>query len=103
MIKNKIDELTKKLDTLYDDRFKKNISLETYIRLSKNIENEIKSLNQRIKEFVLPEQKSMDKYKILAQEIIDFKNNPRPLLFQLIKKIEVDKNKVIRINYNFKI
>jgi DNA invertase Pin-like site-specific DNA recombinase len=106
LLKNRINELVKKLDTLYDDRFKKIISIETYMRLSISVEDEIKNLKQRIEElesFSAIEEDFKIDYESIIQKLINIDNPPRELLFQIIKKIEVSKNKVIEINYNFKI
>jgi DNA invertase Pin-like site-specific DNA recombinase len=105
LLKDKIDELIKKMDTLYDDRFKGIISIDTYTRLSEYSEKEIKKLRQRIEELNgldAKEKRKID-YEDIAYKLIDIEHPTRKLLFQIIKNIKVDKNKVIEINYNFKI
>lgn len=106
LLKDRISELTKKVDTLYDDRFKEIISIETYMRLSEDIENEIKILKQKLEKsenFIIKKEESKVDYESIIHELINIEKPSRELLFQIIKKIEVNKNKVIEINYNFKI
>jgi DNA invertase Pin-like site-specific DNA recombinase len=105
LLKNKINELTKKLDTLYDDKFKGIISIETYIRLSISAEDEINNLKQKLEKlegFSVRENDFKIDYEDIILKLVNINNPSRELLFQIIKKIKVDKNKVIEINYNFK-
>jgi hypothetical protein len=104
LLKDKIDELTKKMDTLYDDRFKGIVSVETYIRLSEYSDEESKRLKQKLKELErldIKDKTEID-YENIVRELINIEHPTRKLLFQIIKNIKVDKNKVIEINYNFK-
>jgi DNA invertase Pin-like site-specific DNA recombinase len=104
-LRDKIDELTKKLDALYDDKFKGIISTDTYIRMSKYSEEEVKRLKQKLKELEVYEAREKTKidYEQLIHELINIEHPTRKLLFQIIKNIKVDRNKVIEINYNFKV
>jgi DNA invertase Pin-like site-specific DNA recombinase len=103
LLKVKIDQLTKKMSILYEDRLNEIISVETFMRMSRNIEEEIKSLNRKLEELNTKEKGSKLNYKNIAHKLINIENPSRDLLFQIIRKIEIDKNKVIEINYNFKI
>ncbi len=75
----KIKKLVKKKNLLYEDRLNGIISLDKYLKLCKRIDDEINGINRDI----------------------DFKIN-RDLLFSLIRKIVVDKDKNVFIYYKFR-
>lgn len=105
LLKDKIKELTKKIDTLYEDKFRGIISSDTYMRLSKSAEEEIKALRTREDELDridTKDNKNNVDYQSIIKELLNIDKPSRELLFQIIKKIEVNKDKVIEINYNFK-
>jgi DNA invertase Pin-like site-specific DNA recombinase len=104
LLEKQINELIKKIDTLYNDRLTEMVSIETYKRLSKCMEDRVTILKQKKEELnkLSNEDKNTIDYEKLVHKLIDINKPSRALLFQIIKKIEVDKNKVIEINYNFK-
>lgn len=94
----RIKELQSKIDMLYEDRFKGNISLITYKRLAKENENVVLNLKYQLKELNNKEQKikSVDDYKNIIN------NLNRELLKNIVDKIYIDKNKNIEIIYSFR-
>lgn len=77
-------KLEKKLKYLYDDRLNEIIDLKTYLEKSKELKRKLKELKQ-----------------LSGDNISDKINITRELLFSLINKITINKNKEIKITYNF--
>lgn len=103
---NSINELQKKIDALYEDRYNGIIAIDTYIRLSTKTENIIRQYKSRISEIETAlEQKEDNKLaselESTIKKLLDIKKPSRDLLFTLINKIVVDKDKNIEIIYNF--
>jgi len=76
---NKVIKLKNKIKILYNDRLDEIISLDEYLKLKKEIDKQIENLEQK-------------------KEI----NISRELIFMLINKITIDKNKNVNIFYKFK-
>ena len=96
-------ELTRKLKSIYDDKFNGIISTDTYILLSQDIEKNLKQLSERVQHLddILQTQK---KVSINATELANRFLNEKPsrdLIFSIIDKITVSKDKEINIYYNF--
>ena len=93
---------------LYEDKFRGNISNETYKRLSLETErlldktqyelNKYKNLNEEP-----VKTKEKEYYESKIKELIDINKPTRELLQTLIERIEIDKDKNIEIFYRFKI
>lgn len=96
-------ELERKIQCLYNDKFKGIISEETYINLSKNTENELQNLTIKIEK--IQELKKIKKDKTINnKELIEKLLNQKPkreLIFQLIDKITISKSKEVNIYYKF--
>jgi hypothetical protein len=106
LLKNKMEQLTIKMNALYDDKLNEIISVNTFMRMSDDIEEKLKKINQRLKEMeesIIKKKSPKMNYENIICKLVNIENPSRNLLFQIIKKIKVDKNKVIEINYNFKI
>ena len=107
-LENKIKEYISKIDMLYEDKFRGNISDVTYKRLSQETERllnkaqlDLERYKNTKKESVKP--KELEEYEKRIRELIDIKKPTRELLQTLIDKIEIDKDKNIEIFYRFMI
>ena len=103
-ILKKIDLNNKKLISLYNDKFNKKISLDTYKVICESIEDENRSWNLQINELNLllskEKKKDIEKCKLIFNEICENKVT-RNLAFLLINRILISKNKDVEIYYNF--
>lgn len=105
-LENKIKEYISKIDMLYEDKFKGNISDATYKRLSQETERllnkaqlDLENYKNTKKECI--KTKELEEYEKRIRELIDIKRPTRELLQTLIDKIEIDKDKNIEIFYRF--
>ena len=107
-LENNIKELQLKIDALYEDKYNGIISVDTYTRLSSNTENLIRTYNSRIKELEncineVPKKYNDEEIKQKIKELISMKKPTRELLFILVDKIIVDKDKNVEIIYKFSV
>ena len=107
-LENNIKELQLKIDALYEDKYNGIISVDTYTRLSSNTENLIRTYNSRIKELEnsineVPKKYNDEETKQKIKELISMKKPTRELLFILVDKIIVDKDKNVKIIYKFSV
>lgn len=109
-IKNKIENVSKKLDKMYMDNLNGIITNDDYFRYSRdfieqkekliksksNIQDNIKILQNKI-------QLNQDKEKTdkIIEEFLKFENPSKKILFELIDRIELDEFKNIYIYFNF--
>lgn len=96
-IENELKVLKNKRKSLYDDKYNKIITDKIYLHLSNDLENEINKKELEINNFI-------PKHSINYGQLINncFKKPyTRELVFSLIEKISVDKDKVINIYYKF--
>lgn len=102
---SKISELQKKIDLLYEDKFNGIISTETYQRLASTAEVMIRECNTRIRnieDYLTAKPATFNfNYENKIKELINIEKPNRELLFALVKKLVVDKDKNIEIIYNF--
>lgn len=103
----RINELQKRIDMLYEDRFKDNISIDTYLRLSKSAEKDLKHLKNEFKKIIKQEEKTtnivenIESYEEKIKKLLDIENPSRELIKSIVDKIYIDKDKNIEIIYNF--
>ena len=101
----KKEELQRKQDMLYEDKFNGIVSEETYIRLSTGIEQELKRINNQSIDLetieVLDTQEEINKYHSMIKEMINIKNPSRELMKAIIDKIYIDNDRNIEIIYKF--
>ena len=102
----KIIELQNKIDALYEDKYNGIISSDTYVRLSGNTENLIRQCKSRLATIEIeteekPQSMDIPKYEEKIKQLINIKKPTRDLLFTLVDKIVVDKDKNVEIIYNF--
>ena len=106
---NEIEELKRKSDALYDDKFKGIISVDTYMRLTSQVEKQISSLNSRVYEIdneenqIKEDTKEISKYEEQIKSLLNLDNPNRELIKTLVKNIYIDKDRNIEIQYRFKV
>ncbi len=113
-VNNNINDLRKqektlisKLDMLYQDKFNGIVSEEMYLRISRETENSLIRIREKIGE--LQDSKNDKKinknelknYEDKIRELIDIDNPSRELIWTLIDKIIIDKDRNIEIIYKF--
>ena len=104
-----IEELKRKLDSLYDDKFSGIISVESYSRLSSQTEKQISALNLRVYEIdnedkqIREDAKEIIKYENQIKSLLNLDKPNRELIKTLVKEIYIDKDKNIEIKYRFKV
>lgn len=107
ILEDKIKEYNSKIDMLYEDKFKGNISESTYIRLSKKTEILLNQSKLRLDELKnkdsikVDSNKKIKEYENTIRSLIDLENPTRELLQAIIEKIIIDKDKNIEIIYKF--
>lgn len=103
-LERKKRELTTKLKTMYEDKLNGVIGTDTYVLLSKDIEESLSKVSEDLENLdnKITNQK---KYSIDATKMANKFLNEKPsrdLIFSLIDKITVSKDKEINIYYNFR-
>ncbi len=104
----RINDLQRKVDMLYEDRFKGNISTDSYLRLSTDVEKNLKLTKNRLEEIKKQEEvlpniiKDIKNYEKEIKKLLDIENPSRELLKTIIDKICIDKDKNIEIMYKFR-
>ena len=108
ILNQKISEYIKKIDMLYDDKFRGNISLSTYKRLSTETEHLLNSSELKLKELKhsngtnIDYEKELMKYRKQIIKLTSVEEFTRIFLQSFIEKIVIDKKKNIEIFYKFK-
>ncbi len=108
-ITEKIEELKRKMDSLYDDKFKGIITVQNYSRLVEQTEKQISTLKNRIYELDNEEEqrkedaKEITKYEGQIKSLLNLNEPNRELIKTLVKAIYIDKDKNIEIQYRFKV
>lgn len=105
-LKMKKDELQKKQDMLYEDKFNNILSVDVYLRLTGQIEQELKRINCQLAEFEKTKEitdinEEVQRCKSYIEKMINIKNPSREFLKAFIEKIYIDNNKSIEIIYKF--
>lgn len=113
-VNNNINDLRKqekalisKLDMLYQDKFNGIVSEEMYLRISRETENSLIKIREKIGELQdAKNDKKINKndlknYEDKIRELIDIDNPSRELIGALIDKIIIDKDRNIEIIYKF--
>ena len=107
-LNHKINELKRKQDSLYDDKFNNIISVETYSRLFNTTEEDIKTANEKIKKLkdevssINEDSQSYVEYLDIVKNFLDMKNPTKEVMNRLIDKIYVTKDKTLEIHYRIK-
>lgn len=101
------DKCVKKINLLMDKQMDGKIDEDTFNTLIKEQDNKIVMFTNKIKELQSKRNKSKDQiekvpdYKEKIKELLDLKNPTRDLMFALIDRIEIDKDRNIEITYKF--
>ncbi len=104
-----INELKRKLDVLYEDRYNEVISIDTYMRIAKSTENNIASLEKQLSKIQNKDknQKNDNKklldYETEIKELLNLDNPNRELIKTLVDKVLIDQDKNVEIVYKFKV
>ena len=104
----KIVELKRKQDSLYDDKFNNIISVETYQRLFKITEEDIKTANEKLEKLkeeissINEDSSCYVEYLDIIKSFLDMINPTREIMNRLIDKIYVTKDKKLEIHYRIK-
>lgn len=105
---NDIEKSTKNLDKMYLDKLEDKITEEMYNRISENLKKEIDEKTTKAKEIedMISKLDTKEFTNTECQKLInDFLTTEKPtrdMIVKLIDKVEVHKNKVIDIHFNFK-
>ena len=115
-VNNNINDLRKqekalisKLDMLYQDKFNGIVSEEMYLRISRETENSLVRIREKIQSLQdVKNDKKINKNELKSYEdkirkLIDIDNPSRELIGTLIDKIIIDKDRNIEIIYKFSI
>lgn len=107
-IKNKILEIDNETDSLYKDKVKQVITTEDFSRMYENIRREKSELQEKIEELEKEMENKNNKpcfdIKEIKKLLIEFLTKKEPskeLLYKLVDKIEMDRDKNLTIRLNF--
>ncbi len=101
------DKCVQKVSLLVDKQMEGKIDEDTFNTLIKEEDGKIVMLTNKIKELKSKRNKSKDQIekvpgcKERIKELLDLKNSTRDLMFALIDRIEIDKDRNIEITYKF--
>lgn len=102
----KLEELTAKIDSAYDDKLLGIISDNMFKRVYEKYTAEINSLQKRISDISENDKNEkpidIEQVKAIAQKFLNAEEYSRELLVSLIDRIELSENKEITINFKFK-
>ncbi|MCL2311694.1 MAG: zinc ribbon domain-containing protein [Firmicutes bacterium] len=108
---NRIKDVDEKIETLYLDKLNKVIDENTYIKIANKFIDEKNTLKQEIMKLedliknALDNSDNIINENNLNEAINEFLNSyiiTKNIIYKLINKIEIDKDKNIFINFNFK-
>ena len=108
LTQNKIKRLEEKLSSLYDDKFNKIIDDEMYIKLTRNTNQDIKELENKLNNYIEERKEILDidnmriDYKKIVNDFLSMKNPTKEMINRIINKIYVTKDSKIEIYYNIK-
>jgi len=103
-----IEDLKRKQDALYDDKFNNIISIETYQRLFNATEEDIKTAKNKLKVLqneissIEEDSSCYVEYLDIIKNFLDMKNPTKEIMNRLIDKIYVTKDKKLEIHYRIK-
>ncbi len=103
------EKITKRINTLYDDRCDGVISAEVYKELAKESETKLKEINELIDNENIKKYKIKDKVNVLPdytkkiKKLLDLNKPKKELIDTLIDKIVIDKDRNITIYFKYDI
>ena len=101
------DNITKRLTTLYEDRYNGIINADTYKELAKPYEKKLKEINLNIdnnqlrKYEVKCKLNELPDYTKKIKKLLDLNKPKKELINSLIDRIVIDKDRVITIQYKY--
>ena len=101
------ESITKRLTTLYEDRYNNIITADTYKELAKPFEEKLKIINQNIDENQMKKYEVKSKlnelpdYTKKIKKLLDLNKPKKELINTLIDRIVIDENRVITIKYKY--
>ena len=101
------ESITKRLTTLYDDRYNDIITADAYKELAKPFEEKLKFINQSIDENQIKKYEVKSKlnelpdYTKKIKKLLDLNKPKKELINTLIDRIVIDENRVITIKYKY--
>lgn len=107
--KNKIEVIEKAISDLYMDRAKGILSNDDFYKIKDGLDNDRTRYQEKVKdlEIMLINNKAKNKDDSRKQKVIDsflkLENPDKQLISELIKRIEIDENKNVKIYFNFNI
>lgn len=106
-LENEIEIVKTTLDNMYIDKLQNKITDEMYNRIYNKLNNETKNNQEKLNEinnYLNKVNLEIDSFKIIKQEIGEFKNKypTRDLILKLIKNIYIHEDGNIDIHFNFK-
>ena len=106
--KTEINNLRKKQDAIYDDKFNGVIDVDTYQRLFNNINTEISTLTNKLGKYkkeleeVKEDSISYIEYLDVVENFLNINNPTKEMLNKIIERIYITKNKDVEIHYRIK-
>ena len=106
--KQSIDNETRKLEVMYDDRLAGIITLDEYMKNANRIKEAVKGYEQNIKELEQEISCESDKTKSesrldnLIEEFLNMEKPTKEIIREFIEKIEIHSDKQVDIYFNFK-
>ncbi len=107
--KNKIEVIEKATSDLYKDRAKGILTSDDFYKIKSSLDNDKKRYLKKVKDIEVmllncENKRENDNYKqMLIDKFIHLEKPDKELISELIKKIEIDKNKNVKIYFNFNI
>lgn len=101
------EKITKRITSLYEDRFNEVITVDAYKELAKPFEEKLKLINQSIDEEKIRKHEEKSKlnkspdYTNKIKKLLDLNKPKREFIHSLIEKIVIDENRVITIQYKY--
>ena len=111
ILEEKCNNISKKIEQIYDDKLNGVIEENDYIRYSekfikerKQISENIESLKEKIKILSSDENKIVTNQEVkeLTNKFLKTEYINKEILFDIVDRIEIDENKKIYIHFNFK-
>lgn len=108
-LESKEKEYLRKLDMLYEDKFKGLVSNEMYKRIANETEVLLRKLRSEINKLkvdtkvIKNKTDDLKQYEDKIKSLIDIENPTRELIQTIIEKVVIDKDKNIEIIYKFSI
>lgn len=103
----KKEMISKRLATLYEDKYNEVITIDTYKELAKPFEEKLKLINQSIDENQIKKYEKKNKsneledYTKKIKKLLDLNKSKKELVHSLIERIVIDEHRTITIQYKY--